>query len=65
MIVAEAIFADNEDQVLVRESLSAMPKTYHHFYLHRMVLRLNKYSSLCYALGRKPVQPRVRHVSDV
>ena len=48
-----------------KKILSAMPKTHHHFYLHRMVQRRNKYLSLCYALGRKPVQPRVRHVGDV
>ena len=48
-----------------KKILSAMPKTHHHFYPHRMVQRRNKYLSLCYALGRKPVQPRVRHVGDV
>ena len=45
-----------------KKILSAMPKIHHHFYLHRMVQRRNKYISRCYEQGRRPVQPRVRHV---
>ena len=30
-----------------KKILSAMPKTHHHFYLHRMVLRRNRYISQC------------------
>ena len=44
-----------------KKILSAMPKIHHHFYLHRMVQRRNKYISRCYSLGRRPVQPRVRY----
>ena len=47
------------------KKISAMPKTHNHFHLHRMVQRRNKYGGLCYALGRKPIKPRVRHVGDV
>ena len=45
-----------------KKILSAMPKTHHHFYLHRMVQRRNMYISKCYAEGRRPVQPKLRHV---
>ena len=44
-----------------KKILSAMPKTHHHFYLHRMVTRRNEYISRCYKEGRRPVQPKVRH----
>ena len=47
-----------------KKILSAMPKTHHHFYLHRMVLRRNRYISQCYAEGRRPVQPKVRHTNS-
>lgn len=33
--------------------LSAMPKVHHLFYLHRMVLRRNKYTVKCYKNGKK------------
>ncbi len=36
----------------------AMNKTHHLFYIHRMVLRRNAYTSKCYAVGRKPVLPK-------
>ncbi len=39
--------------------LSAMPKTHHHYYLHRVVMRRNRYISWCYSQGRRPI---VRHV---
>ena len=38
-----------------------MPKTHHHFYLHRMVRRRNSYIEQCYANGRRPVLPRSTH----
>ena len=44
-----------------KKILCAMPKTHHHFYLHRMVKRRNNYISWCYNIGRRPVQPKVRH----
>ena len=46
-----------------KKILCAMPKTHHHFYLHRMVQRRNSYISWCYSEGRRPVQPKVRHVN--
>ena len=36
----------------------SMNKTHHLFYLHRMVLRRNEYTSLCYYRGKKPVLPK-------
>ena len=36
----------------------AMNKTHHLFYLHRMVLRRNSYTSKCYINGRKPMLPK-------
>ena len=47
-----------------KKILSAMPKTHHHYYLHRMVVRRNRYISQCYAEGRRPVQPKVRHTKE-
>lgn len=44
-----------------KKILSAMPKTHHHFYIHRIVQRRNDYISWCYSQGRRPVQPKVRH----
>ena len=44
-----------------KKILSAMPKTHHHFYLHRMVQRRNRYITRCYQEGRRPIQPKVRH----
>ena len=41
--------------------LSAMPKAHHLFYLHRMVLRRNMYTSKCYKNGKKPVLPKACH----
>lgn len=41
--------------------LSSMPKTHHHFYLHRMVKRRNAYIERCYMQGRRPVVPHVKH----
>lgn len=48
-----------------KKILCAMPKTHHHFYLHRMVQRRNKYISWCYAHGKRPIQPKVRHEQPV
>ena len=36
-----------------KKILAAMQKTHHHFYLHRMVKRRNKYISFCYRNGRR------------
>ena len=40
--------------------LNSMPKTHHHFYLHRMVKRRNAYIEQCYAHRRRPVMPNVK-----
>ncbi len=44
-----------------KKILCAMPKTHHHFYLHRLIKRRNKYISWCYSHGKRPIQPKVRH----
>lgn len=38
--------------------LCAMKKCNHLFYLHRMVLRRNAYTSKCYRMGKKPILPK-------
>lgn len=43
--------------------LCSMPKNHHLFYLHRMVLRRNSYTTRCYHLGRKPILPKKRWVN--
>ena len=47
-----------------KKILSAMPKIHHHFFLHRMVQRRNNYISWCYTMGRRPLQPKVRHAEQ-
>ncbi len=39
----------------------AMPKTHHHFYLHRMVKRRNSYISFCYVHKRRPLNPKAKN----
>ena len=43
-----------------KKLLASMGKCHHHFFLHRIVKRRNKYISFCYANGRRPVQPKPR-----
>ena len=38
--------------------LCSMNKTHHLFYLHRMVVRRNWYTSKCYKNGKKPILPK-------
>ena len=38
-----------------KKIVCSMPKVHHHFYLHHMVTRRNKYISLCYKQGRRPI----------
>ena len=38
--------------------LCSMNKNHHLFYLHRMVLRRNTYTTKCYRNGRKPILPK-------
>ena len=40
-----------------KKILTAMSKTHHLFYLHRMVTIRNRYTELCYQQGRKPLLP--------
>lgn len=42
-----------------RHIVCAMNKHHHLFYIHRMVLRRNVYTSKCYAQGKKPILPKV------
>ena len=43
--------------------LNSMPKTHHHFYLHRMVRRRNAYIERCYVQGRRPVVPHIKPIN--
>ena len=38
--------------------LCSMSKVHHIFYLHRMVLRRNAYTSKCHQRGKKPILPK-------
>ena len=40
--------------------LTSMPKTHHHFYLHRMVRRRNNYIEQCYTNRRRPILPSIK-----
>jgi hypothetical protein len=42
--------------------LCSMPKSHFHFYLHRMVMRRNKYISHCYSVGRRIVPVKNKKV---
>lgn len=39
-------------------NICSMPKVHHMFYIHRMVIRRNKYTAKCYMNGRKPILPQ-------
>ncbi len=39
-------------------NICSMNKEHHLFFLHRMVLRRNEYTSKCYKRGRKPILPK-------
>lgn len=41
--------------------LCSMNKVHHLFYLHRMVLRRNRYTTKCYLTGRKPILPKAKN----
>ncbi len=41
-----------------KNSLCSMTKKHHLFYLHRMIVRRNAYTSKCYRFGKKPVLPK-------
>ena len=42
--------------------LCAMNKTHHLFYLHRMVIRRNMYTSRCHLNGKKPLLPKCKKI---
>lgn len=44
--------------------LCSMNKTHHLFYLHRMVVGRNRYTSKCYVNGNKPLLPKVTRSDD-
>ncbi|XP_022102484.1 uncharacterized protein LOC110985613 [Acanthaster planci] len=46
-----------------KKILCAMPKLHHLFYLHRMVVRRNKYTEYCYNSGYDPLLPVVKSTS--
>ena len=41
-----------------KNSLCSMTKEHHLFYLHRMIVRRNAYTSKCYRFGKKPLLPK-------
>lgn len=41
-----------------KKIVCSMPKTHHHFYIHRMVKRRNAYISYCYMYGRRPIHAK-------
>ena len=43
-----------------KKIVCSMGKQHHHFFLHRMVKRRNKYISFCYANNKRPIQPKAR-----
>lgn len=47
-----------------KKILSAMNKTHHLFYLHRLVVRRNSYTARCYKAGRKPLLPSVKNSTN-
>ena len=46
-----------------KKILCAMNKRHFHFYLHRMVIRRNKYISYCYSVGKRLVSPAIKEKS--
>ncbi|XP_065896620.1 uncharacterized protein [Dysidea avara] len=42
-----------------KKIVCSMGKRHHHFYLHRMVKRRNKYIAFCYQHDKNPVQPKL------
>ena len=48
-----------------KKIVASMPKTHHLFYVHRLVVRRNKYTATCYKEGRKPQLPSVRNGKTV
>ena len=42
-----------------KKIVCSMGKRHHHFYLHRMVKRRNKYIAFCYKHNKNPVQPKL------
>ena len=43
-----------------QETVCAMSKVHHLFFLHRMIKRRNNYTSRCYKAGKKPILPKVK-----
>ena len=43
-----------------KKIVSSMPKTHHHFFLHRTIKRRNAYISLCYSKGRRLINPHIK-----
>jgi len=43
-----------------KKIVCSMSKTHHLFYLHRMVIKRNRYSAKCYKAGKKPLLPGIK-----
>lgn len=41
-----------------KKILASMGKCHHHFFMHRVIKRCNKYIPFCYTNGRRPVAPK-------
>ncbi|XP_022111569.1 uncharacterized protein LOC110990776, partial [Acanthaster planci] len=48
-----------------KKILCAMPKTHHLFYIHRMIVRRNRYTALCYEQGYTPILPACKSANSV
>ena len=45
-----------------KKILNSMPKNHCHFFVHRMILRRNKYTEHCHATGKYPLLPSAKIV---
>ena len=43
-----------------KKILNSMPKSHHHFFLHRLIKRRNDYTSYCQRVGKYPLLPSAR-----
>ena len=48
-----------------KKIVSSMNKVHHLFYLHRLVVRRNRYIGKCYRMGKKPLLPSMRNSKSV
>ena len=43
-----------------KKILNSMPKTHHHFILHKLIKRRNDYTAFCQRVGKYPLLPSAR-----